>query len=577
MPGSNGSANGGAVTGAIGADENGVYGIPQQQPTTVIGADANGVYGVNPNTGGNNVLYQGSPNWTMPDNNQAQGGFKSVFGSDSNTGVFGSNPQSPVASSVDQALTGGGTITSASLYGQPQQQRQDTSNLRNIQEWIEADRAQGVTNPIISMMRYQAFMEPMEKQRREDNLRSAFATLRNPEATDADKLNAYALMEYELKKPGLKETMDWAQEQRQMARDEFGHKQELWPLQMEQARLGLDNTRSIINHRNFQDLGDYAGVNLEGKSWVRNNDGVDLSNAQPHTIAGLNHISDIFQQMTGKQLIVTSGNDGNMHAGGQFSHGKGWKVDVSGNGLEDPNIRHQFIQQCENLGIKVLDEYENPSPNSTGGHLDLQFSGYRGNVTGRRGKGSYGGNYNTTDTTSGTNTYYIDKAMGDFVTNPSGGVDNLAKSLIPKLREFSQKKGANARDELYKYLKNDKRVQGLMENAKNQNEVPDMLNDIVERTIYYAQNGTMQQYGNGDTPPQITGENKQEHGGGGGSGFADLMRDTRAYDDYNGQGVYNINDKRTFEPEPEDRYKYAYVRNLWQKGLENLERGRQIK
>jgi len=56
-------------------------------------------------------------------------------------------------------------------------------------------------------------MEPMEKQKREDNLRAAFATLRNPEATDADKLNAYALMEYELKRPGLKETMDWAQEQ----------------------------------------------------------------------------------------------------------------------------------------------------------------------------------------------------------------------------------------------------------------------------------------------------------------------------------------------------------------------------
>ena len=91
LPGSNGSANGGAVTGAIGADENGVYGIPQQQPTTVIGADANGVYGVNPNTGGNNVLYQGSPNWTMPGNTKGNS-FNTIFGSDSNTGVFNSNP-----------------------------------------------------------------------------------------------------------------------------------------------------------------------------------------------------------------------------------------------------------------------------------------------------------------------------------------------------------------------------------------------------------------------------------------------------------------------------------------------------
>lgn len=117
---------------------------------------------------------------------------------------------------------------------------------------------------------------------------------------------------------------------------------------------------------------------LEGKSWVRNNDGVDLSNAQSQTLSGLNQISDVFQKMTGKPLIVTSGNDGNVHAGGQFSHGNGWKIDVSGNGLENPETRNAFIKQCEGLGIKVLDEYANPSQNSTGGHLDLDFSGYRG-------------------------------------------------------------------------------------------------------------------------------------------------------------------------------------------------------
>jgi phosphate-selective porin len=123
---------------------------------------------------------------------------------------------------------------------------------------------------------------------------------------------------------------------------------------------------------------DYSGANLEGKSWIRNNNNVDLSNAKQNTIAGLNHISDIFQKATGKPLIVTSGNDGDMHASGEFSHGNGWKVDVSGNGLEDPKIRYPFIKQSENLGITVRDEYDNPSPNSTGGHLDLTFNGYKG-------------------------------------------------------------------------------------------------------------------------------------------------------------------------------------------------------
>ena len=532
----------------------------------------------------------------MPDNNQAQGGFKSVFGSDSNTGVFGSNPQSPVASSVDQALTGGGTITSASLYGQngqPQQQRPDMSNLRNIQEWIEADRAQGVTNPIISMMRYQAFMEPMEKQRREDNLRSAFFTLRNPKATDADKLNAYALIEYESNRPGLKETMDWAQEQHQMARDEFGHKKELWPLQMEQARLGLDNTRSIIDNRNFTQrnavrVGDIMR-GFTGQVFPIDKPGnyedSDLSKTRPELVSAADILNTYARNKFGKGLKVNGGwrsaaHNAEVNGTKTSHHLSGHALDIDASSLSEAELAdlQAFAKQ---IGLNA-DGDNMYHDKGTGYHMHITLpEGYYlksvdlGNGKFLTPQMMMGQGNQPTD--SGTNTYYIDKAMGEFVANPSGGVDNLAKSLIPKLREFSQKKGANARDELYKYLKNDKRVQGLMENAKNQNEVPDLLNDIVERTIFYAQNGTMKQYGNGDTPPQVTGKSKQEHGGGGSSGFADVMRDTRAYDDYNGQGVYNINDKRTLEPEQEDRYKYAYVRNLWQKGLENLERGRQIK
>jgi hypothetical protein len=112
------------------------------------------------------------------------------------------------------------------------------------------------------MMRYQAFMEPMEKQRREDNLRSAFATLRNPNATDEDKLNAYALMEYELKKPGLKEDLEWAEEAHQIARD---------------------NARATNNYRNAQAnslLSSGAGFvdrvrDLQGKIGYRAADGTN--------------------------------------------------------------------------------------------------------------------------------------------------------------------------------------------------------------------------------------------------------------------------------------------------------------
>ena len=271
-------------------------------------------------------------------------------------------------------------------------------------QWLAADRERGVDNPLISMMRYSMFIEPLRQAAKEDELRKAFYTLNSPNASDQDRMNAMSMIEYSKGNPFM-------DEDRQMR---------------------MQDLQSRIVDRNFRNLGDYAGMNLEGKSWVRNNDGVDLSNAQPHTIAGLNHISDIFKQMTGKQLIVTSGNDGDMHAGGEFSHGNGWKVDVSGNGLEDPEVRHAFIQQCQNLGIDVLDEYENPSPNSTGGHLDLSFSGYRGNVKGQRRYSSRQYPQKTTP--------YGDTKLKEMTEKEFGGI----KTAVTKLNEDNSPESAQA-------------------------------------------------------------------------------------------------------------------------------------
>ena len=115
-------------------------------------------------------------------------------------------------------------------------------------------------------------------------------------------------------------------------------------------------------------------------SWVLNNDTVHVDNLQDITKAGIGNIAAAFKEMTGQPLIITSGTDGAgaLHMDGTYSHGTGYKIDVSGNGLEDPELRHRFIAYCEAQGIKVLDEYEHPSPNSTGGHLDLEFHEYNG-------------------------------------------------------------------------------------------------------------------------------------------------------------------------------------------------------
>lgn len=117
-----------------------------------------------------------------------------------------------------------------------------------------------------------------------------------------------------------------------------------------------------------------------GTRWTLNNDTVYVDNLQDVTKAGIGDISTVFMEMTGQPLIITSGTDGagELHADGTYSHGTGYKIDVSGNGLDDPELRHAFIEYCESKGIRVLDEYEHPSPNSTGGHLDLEFHAYNG-------------------------------------------------------------------------------------------------------------------------------------------------------------------------------------------------------
>lgn len=122
----------------------------------------------------------------------------------------------------------------------------------------------------------------------------------------------------------------------------------------------------------------------EGTSWVRNN-GVSFEGVKPQVTTGLSDIAKQFQDMSGTQLIVTSGTDStNIHAAGAHSHGAGVKLDVAADWLENAGNRKKYISYLESKGIKVLDEYSNPSPNSTGGHLDLDFTDYKGGSAQKR-------------------------------------------------------------------------------------------------------------------------------------------------------------------------------------------------
>lgn len=117
-----------------------------------------------------------------------------------------------------------------------------------------------------------------------------------------------------------------------------------------------------------------------GDNWYSKS-GVSLNGVRETTLDGLQDLADWYKSHTGEDLLITSGTDGDMHAdAARGSHYSGDKLDVASDALENAEFRQAFIDYAESKGIIVLDEYSSPSANSTGGHLDLNFRYYHGNV-----------------------------------------------------------------------------------------------------------------------------------------------------------------------------------------------------
>ena len=153
------------------------------------------------------------------------------------------------------------------------------------------------------------------------------------------------------------------------------------------AKYGDDEEavrKAVENMDAFSPEGGKVETQAEGTTWVRNS-GVSLDGVKQQVTIGLSDIAKEFNTLSGAQLIVTSGTDStDIHAAGEHSHGAGVKLDVAADWLENADNRKKFISYMQSKGIKVLDEYSNPSPNSTGGHLDLDFTDYKGGATAHR-------------------------------------------------------------------------------------------------------------------------------------------------------------------------------------------------
>lgn len=117
-----------------------------------------------------------------------------------------------------------------------------------------------------------------------------------------------------------------------------------------------------------------ANISGEGTTWVRADKSVSFDGIQDLTMAGMDCVARDWYNETGEMLTVTSGTDStNIHAAGQYSHAGGYKLDIVSPKLDTPDGRALFKKIAAKYGVIVNDEYENPSPNSTGGHMDCSF------------------------------------------------------------------------------------------------------------------------------------------------------------------------------------------------------------
>ena len=169
-------------------------------------------------------------------------------------------------------------------------------------------------------------------------------------------------------------------QRRHYAQNIYGFEKNRWRIQTaeEIAKAYGYNPLAIKRHINNMRSG-FQGLSEEGGTWQRSDESVSLQGMTPTAQAAISDLAQELYDMSGEKLIITSGTDStDIHASGVNSHANGVKIDVANEFFKNPENRKRFIRLAESKGVKVLDEYENPSANSTGEHLDLDLSGYTG-------------------------------------------------------------------------------------------------------------------------------------------------------------------------------------------------------
>lgn len=130
----------------------------------------------------------------------------------------------------------------------------------------------------------------------------------------------------------------------------------------------VEYQKNLQEHPEWFDLdGNYIG------NTFTMHDGVSDSNLDPLTQRKLNLLSRDFRDTWGEPLGATSMR---RHGDGSSWHDSGQAFDVAGGILEtNPEERAWAVNQAAKYGLVPLDEYANPSPHATGGHLHFSDHG----------------------------------------------------------------------------------------------------------------------------------------------------------------------------------------------------------
>ncbi len=124
--------------------------------------------------------------------------------------------------------------------------------------------------------------------------------------------------------------------------------------------------------------------NGEGRYWRRQNDAVSLDGARPETLDLLDAMGKWMYERTGGLPITLSAGTNGSHAGGEYSHANGWKLDLhDGNfgaegslftdDFQKGALADEFMQYWQSRGVGVnLEGLGTPNV-----HFDISTKGYQ--------------------------------------------------------------------------------------------------------------------------------------------------------------------------------------------------------